>query len=354
MLGVGAATGLGLAMLAFVFWPGPVYNTSAVMTVRFESQAARDVQRFATTSPAAPTPHPARIPAFEDLSRPAQRRVAWAHEKAAWSGTGWILCDLSAVPTLVEGGDEASLARLLLDERGYMGDLDPATSHMAVVEGWLPLTVNEPAGQVEMQVGGGIFSERARSRIAVRWSDAEGEVPGACAVEVLERDPDATRVTVEVVTADGGTFVGTPPDIVGCGTTTELGSFDLPSDAPPCHVHAEVRGKLLYSQVTVGPPTRVDPQGARELTVQVVVPEPPGATTLPRFDETLTLLDLAAFSGSEVLADQLDLVLDDLDQGEVDLTPLASWSKASDLDDPSVTGAIGAAWQAWGELDGEE
>jgi len=354
VLGVGALTGLGVAMLAFVFWPGPRFDTGKVLAVRFDEHA---VERNWPDAPPPSSAAPARadsprVPVYDDLPHRARRRAGWAHERAAWTGGGWVLCDLSSIPQALDTEeDPGTLASLVPDERGYLGDIDPATSHMVVADGWLPLSVRQPQGHAHMKVGGGLFTAREPVLVEVSWSQAQGEVPGTCQVQRLP-EPQGATVHVNLVDEDGQEWIPLDRTVqfVGCGRVFSEHT-PIVVDAP-CDLRVQRRGQVLYSQVTLGPPGHVDPALADAddvVEVDLVVPPAPSAGTLPRFDETLALADVAAFSGSELLSDHLDQVVDDLAAGDLDLVPLQDWAAVAGTG--SVTGGISKSWQAWGEAD---
>jgi hypothetical protein len=333
LLAVLAASGL----LVVWFWPGPTYRTEVVVRERFRE---RPVVR---SSPGVPQPEP-RMLRVEAVSRPLARRLAWAHERAAWRDGGWIVCDVTG---LLPPG--ANLAELVRDERGWTGSIDPASSSMVVVEGWLPLAVTTPEGRAEFEVSE-IFGPEVR--LTVTWSGAVGEVPGSCTASA---GPAVATLLVTVVPEEGAQPAH--PDeiveVVGCGYTTGPGARPAVAGSR-CAVWAVRRAALLPTQVTVGQPVWVEPALGQDLEVHLTLPLDPSGE-LPHLDETLLLLDVAAFSGAEVLADHLEVVVDDLGRGEVDVAFVEGFLEGEgDTDAPApddVFEMIGAAWHSWGSLD---
>lgn len=340
--------------MAWWLWPAPQHATADVMAVAFEDLSARDVRTFDDAPPSpveadttvAWTP---RTPVWDELPWAAQRRFAWAHERAAWTGGGWVACDLSGLP-----GAPSTSAELVLDEAHYLGPVDAATSTMATPDDWLTFSVSAPSGRATWSVGE-LFE--AKTRLEVSWEGATGETPGACTVTVLDAEPAVLDV---LAVASDGSELPLPADawIVGCGRT-ELGGLVRTTETDRCALHLERRNPLLPSQVVVGPPARVTPVPGETTTVRVPLPAAPGLDTLPRLDETLALLDLAAFSGSEVFADHLDVIVDDLEDGRFEPSTtdrLPTDPAFEDLlgEDDTIDDAYGliqASWLLWARLD---
>lgn len=341
----GAALAAAPVALAVALWPRPVLTADEALTIRFQSASStRPLPSIAPAPSPEGEPEPSisesRTPAPGTLSWPAERRVRWVHERAVWSGGGWVLCDASTLGDL----GPRPLASLVPDEHGVLlSKLDPASSQMFVHDGWLALAVRPPDGSVAMEIGA--------QPAWVEWSGARGELPGHCTIRPRA---EVAHIVVEPILPDGSPWRDAPLQVVGCGRQDDTGAAMALDHNRPCSVAIRRTSPWLSTQATVGPAVPVLPIAGKQVVVQAVVPEDP-ADTLPRLDQTLALLDLAAFSGADLAADYLDVVLDDLEAGHVDVEPLHAGLDLLDSPDgveiSSPTQAVEVAWAAWIALD---
>jgi len=247
---------------------------------------------------------------------------------------------------------EGTLAEVAFDELGYSGIIDPATSIMAVDDGWLSLVVRAPEGEVDVQLGT-LFKHNQRLRL--RWEGADGDGPGRCVGAPTPVTLDA-EIAITVLEADGSALIemdDVQTEIMGCGTAvTESETISV--HAGTCTLSIVRRRKSLPSQVTDGGTFVVTATAGATTPVTLYAPPPPDRLRLPDLDETLLLLDVAAFSGADVVADSLDLVVDDVLHGRWRPEVVEVWRDAADnvqdADDVGPMAAIAASWGMWAEI----
>ncbi len=372
-----AVVGAVLAiLLGFVALPMALPAPVPVRAVVMDDYSATDVHTFNPDRPEIPAPAVQPVPTREDL--PVEYGEHWdrAHDRADWIDGAVVTCDIGALmsprePDPAPGDPDfddfvmPQMAFLDMDEGVHLeGSVDVVSRfYTPVVDGRITFTVRETSGSSRVLAPDMATSPSGSLEgdwLQVRWSGAEPGTTVGCD-GVWKRDTGT--LTLTVLDERGQEFSppdsedGTQPPLIvvrGCGLMSPAAhEAELPVPAGRCALQVERRNSTFPLIANRGEAVIIDVPAGGNVDVTLRAPPEPPLYQPPDLIELSTAADVAAYFGSDAMADAFEELLQSILNGDWDPAMFEELAKAQqeplppeetfsggDLSDPEVAAQV--------------
>lgn len=332
---IAALVGVFVAVcLGFIALPRLVPAPDPVPVITMQDFDPTEVTRFQPSPPPAPVAQP--VPERADLDPNALERLDAAQDRADWIDGATVTCDLAGLLPPPPGDDADFDWRSVfidMDEGVHLDAAVDITSrfYTPIHDERISFTVTEQEGTARVIVP--LFESSAEDRhmnaapLRVRWSGAAPGTTVSCDGVWEEQkgrvELEITGIPPELMTEEGNWNTGqgmVPPVIRGCGIMLPMplitGSMDLA--AQRCVLQIERRSMTFPLIANKGEAVAIEIEPGQTTRVQLRLPDEPPLYQPPDLTELQTAADIAAYYGSDVVADALDELVEKLASGEWD------------------------------------